>query len=83
MEDIFFKKLYHQTSEKKKGDAYFKQIKIVLKEFSDKNNLEFRRKVLHPEYKYKKLTTVTEEELKCSKTKEEEAEKIRQLIREN
>jgi len=42
-----------------------------------------RRKVLHPEYKYKKLTTVTEEELKCSKTKEEEAEKIRQLIREN
>jgi hypothetical protein len=55
----------------------------VLKEFSDKNNLEFRRKVLNPKYDYKRLTTITEEELKCSKTKEEEAERVRQLIRQN
>lgn len=83
IEKVFFKHLYHIATEKKKGDIYIKQIRVVLKEFSDKNNLEFRRKVLNPKFDYKSLTTVTEEELKCQKTKDEEAERVRQLIREN
>lgn len=46
-EEIFFSKLYKVTDKKsnKIGEAYIKQVKLVLKQLDDKNNIELRRRI--------------------------------------
>lgn len=78
LECTFFRVLKKQIKEQ-----YRKQIKLVIREFSDKNNIEFRRNVLNSRLNLKELARVDEEALKCDKTKEEDRQRMLQLIRES
>lgn len=51
-EEIFFSKLYKVTDKKsnKIGDAYIKQVKLVLKQLDDKNNIELRRRIFSKKF---------------------------------
>jgi hypothetical protein len=84
-EEVFFTRLY-RISEKRSnkiGEAYIRQFKLVLKQMDDKNNLELRRKIFSKKYCPNALSCAREEELECEKTKRENEEKLRQLVREN
>jgi predicted ArsR family transcriptional regulator len=51
-EEIFFSKLYKVTDKKsnKIGEAYIKQVKLVLKQLDDKNNIELRRRIFSKKF---------------------------------
>lgn len=51
-EEIFFSKLYKITDKKsnKIGEAYIKQVKLVLKQLDDKNNIELRRRIFSKKF---------------------------------
>lgn len=54
-----------------------------MKEFNDKNNIEFRRNILNSRLNLKELSNADEDSLKCEKTKEEERARLFQLVRES
>lgn len=58
-------------------------MKLIYKQFWDKNNLAFRRKVINKEFDLHELANASEDSLTCEKTKREEEERRKQLIREN
>lgn len=65
------------------GEAYTQQLKLIDSQFRDRNNLAFRRKVIGKEFDLHELANASEDSLTCEKTKKEEEERRKQLIREN
>jgi hypothetical protein len=55
----------------------------VLREFNDKNNIAFRRDILNQRTDIIKLSKAKGEDLRCEKTKEEEKNRLEQLVRES
>jgi hypothetical protein len=64
IESTFFRVLKKRIQE-----LYRKQIKLVVREFNDRNNLEFRRNILNSRLNLTELARAADEDLKCEKTK--------------
>lgn len=60
-----------------------RQVKLVLMEFSNKHNLQFRRDIISKTIELEHLAFANEEELKCEEAKADEAEKLKVFLRQN